>query len=860
MAFVRNPIVYVPDLTNGRPVVDGKVYLLAKGTIAPTHSSSINPSTLLSISYINEAGNTVPQPQPLYTSKGGCLYGSYPDEARQFSLAEQEYVFAVYNRIGRLEYAGHYTNSALSADYVGETAPLTPFQGMRWYNPSIPTTFIYYVDANSAQWVEEVRQGDQDYQLSIDLAEPDSDVLIAGREAKQIISSVSSVAELRALAGAFDGQEITLVSHAAGTGKGGGQFIWKNASTAADDNGTVIGKWIRKYVGTVTPEMFGATAVGDATADTPAIDDMLAAVMVQRGYSSVVVHADKISFGAGVYVYNGTGFVWQSGNAKSVTIEGNGQNQTTLKITSDVFFMTMSDLDSVNLSNMTITGGKGFMVSVSTSNNVRRGVKFERVSFLDYTACAFGNNSTDFPFVFADKCQFFGRSTSIPKFALALSGLTDESSITNCEFIYYYNAIKVARGGNNTKIHNCFFAGADVPSVGVGSDLWIVPSPSEANSGGGMLISSNKFGNEQLVANTSRILIADESSGTYFFDKQAATTQSSGFVTGVTMSDGNVFFGNAAFNKGLIYSFTRLINAWVVDQTIVAGSLPPFVVEFDDSVTGYGHSTDRFNFMEMPVGVQLNNAGQQLIATNIPSQFYLTGDGQSQAGQRGNLNHSSSANDLSFHEIASIAAASLSLSNATGVLVASPYGDNTAREITFTTSSGSLNSGNLMSSMGVAGQYVGRTAWLEVDIKAGSTASLSKLNVWVKRSESTNRREVSRCVSVQSYWQTIRIPFRFGQDGVALGESIRIMIDCIGCGFSAGVAEKVQINNPRLYISTSAVNYSHLQARGQNAGAWNGAHIILGNYRLWVDSTGELRIKSGAPTSDTDGVIVGSQT
>lgn len=40
---------------------------------------------------------------------------------------------------------------------------------------------------------------------------------------------------------------------------------------------------------------------------------------------------------------------------------------------------------------------------------------------------------------------------------------------------------------------------------------------------------------------------------------------------------------------------------------------------------------------------------------------------------------------------------------------------------------------------------------------------------------------------------------------------------------------------------------------------YNG-HLILGNYHLWVDSTGDLRIKSGAPTGDTDGAVVGSQS
>lgn len=41
--------------------------------------------------------------------------------------------------------------------------------------------------------------------------------------------------------------------------------------------------------------------------------------------------------------------------------------------------------------------------------------------------------------------------------------------------------------------------------------------------------------------------------------------------------------------------------------------------------------------------------------------------------------------------------------------------------------------------------------------------------------------------------------------------------------------------------------------------AYNGSHFQIGNYHLWVDSSGRLRIKSSAPTSDTDGAIVGTQ-
>lgn len=40
--------------------------------------------------------------------------------------------------------------------------------------------------------------------------------------------------------------------------------------------------------------------------------------------------------------------------------------------------------------------------------------------------------------------------------------------------------------------------------------------------------------------------------------------------------------------------------------------------------------------------------------------------------------------------------------------------------------------------------------------------------------------------------------------------------------------------------------------------AWNGQHLVLGTYHLWIDATGALRSKNGVPTSDTDGSAIGA--
>lgn len=100
-----------------------------------------------------------------------------------------------------------------------------------------------------------------------------------------------------------------------------------------------------------------------------------------------------------------------------------------------------------------------------------------------------------------------------------------------------------------------------------------------------------------------------------------------------------------------------------------------------------------------------------------------------------------------------------------------------------------------------------------------------------------------------------------------------------GGGLQTKVSGKVhaqaQLTDDRLYLGTgdSDINEQpYLQAKNGaigttsfdllagETGAWNQGHLRLGQYHLWVDSTGDLRIKYGKPTSDMDGAVVGTQS
>lgn len=84
----------------------------------------------------------------------------------------------------------------------------------------------------------------------------------------------------------------------------------------------------------------------------------------------------------------------------------------------------------------------------------------------------------------------------------------------------------------------------------------------------------------------------------------------------------------------------------------------------------------------------------------------------------------------------------------------------------------------------------------------------------------------------------------------------------------------VRVNNPNYWVPTigkprfcnvAVLGYARDICSSLSTGgsAWNqtsgGAPLTIGVYQLWVDANGRLRIKGGAPTSDTDGTIVGTQ-
>jgi len=103
--------------------------------------------------------------------------------------------------------------------------------------------------------------------------------------------------------------------------------------------------------------------------------------------------------------------------------------------------------------------------------------------------------------------------------------------------------------------------------------------------------------------------------------------------------------------------------------------------------------------------------------------------------------------------------------------------------------------------------------------------------------DSANNRFRIQIVNLGSYGNSVTVNI--------CGEYVQGDIDTIGIG-EIYTTDTTVFPTPRLDLNLSS--------------AWNNQHLTLGNYCIWVDSSGRLRIKNGVPTSDTDGTIVGTQS
>lgn len=178
-------LVPVHKLDLDLPVVDEAELAVTNPTVYP--KASIGSRLFVAVNgQYQELSNIV----PVIYRVGGALSTEYPYCENGNVIAKWTGAFPKTLTLADGDFSGAgwqiYTVGS-GRTIVSETQPPISYgeQGMRWYNPSLPATFIYYVDGDSGQWVEEAHEG-VDGALRSDLQNVNSTVPIAGLSSRYV--------------------------------------------------------------------------------------------------------------------------------------------------------------------------------------------------------------------------------------------------------------------------------------------------------------------------------------------------------------------------------------------------------------------------------------------------------------------------------------------------------------------------------------------------------------------------------------------------------------------------------------------------------------------------------------------------
>ena len=474
------------------------------------------------------------------------------------------------------------------------------------------------------------------------------------------------------------------------------------------------------------------------------------------------VNEPALYFPPGIYVYKGKGL--ECADAQLWHIKGDGRNEVQIQLTDEVYFVTCGRVESITFEGLSIVGGKGAFRSTWTKNMVGGRHIFRGCNFVDYSECAIGNNADDSPYLSVEDCIFYGRAKSA-SIGIAWGGYFDDGQITRCAFEQNKYHIKLGdRMGGNMQIgpRNSFISFGGTKKE---ADIWLVPNsdPNDwgVNSGQGIIIGDNKFGNENRDTDKPRLLIAleDKASGSDRLSRQHSTTVVPGqgsYVTGVKLRD-NLLSGSDGEKRGLVYSYIAQAGI-IFDHNYHYGTPYPYLIEFDPGIkrlqdhtsgnTSYVYPQERDNKQWGSLGPQVSNLPGYAIPFD-PDLFLAGSPEVPSVWQRGD--------DPGYQPIASLTGKDLAVSGAGKIKpVADAHGGETAAEFAAASKDASL----AVRLDDTKQLQEGRVGFIEVELKKADTAPLDTVYLWLVHNYGQSSERVSaRTVRLQANWQRITLPF-----------------------------------------------------------------------------------------------------
>lgn len=288
----------------------------------------------------------------------------------------------------------------------------------------------------------------------------------------------------------------------------------------------------------------------------------------------------------GSYIYHGPGI-----DHRAPFIVGAGQGATTIGLGADTTFIDSNQLwERFTLRGIRFDGGAGHVRNRFDSTNVTDYHTVSDCAFIGYRVASISNNSPDHPYWKIER-NIFHSDNYRTSMGIALSGLTDGTSISNNAFLANRVHIKVGRGGNNTYIHNNDFLRFGDPEGSPRIDVWFTLSPSDTDCGAGMVLTQCKFGNEFLTPQDYKIVYADETEGDMNHERwPQLANESANWIGGHTVT--NVFtngIGDSALIP-LVRSTTSNIVGCTYGPVTLAGNAGAPILSTIKPLRDNGHS------------------------------------------------------------------------------------------------------------------------------------------------------------------------------------------------------------------------------------------------------------------------------
>ncbi|MFL7938658.1 hypothetical protein ACKAV1_27005, partial [Raoultella ornithinolytica] len=380
-------------------------------------------------------------------------------------------------------------------------------------------------------------------------------------------------------------------------------------------------------------------------------------------------------------------------------------------------------------------------------------------------------------------------------------------------------------------------------------DVWIVPSPGTNNAGRGIVFSGNKFGSENLGANDSHVLIADQEAAStetgYGLngDRLHSSDVSSGYVSGLTFRDNNVNSVHATNQVPFVLCNTPNFGNNRFDNLYDNG-MPKYLIQFHSGIDQAAvNNLTRSNVFDASAAMALQEGVEPHLLSNLSDVFRLVDPLNYFSGHPQSGYYPVGSQKIDFVSLFSGPTSGITAADATKFSVNNSYGGVfEATEITMGNADG-------RAFVTIANAVAGRKTWLDVELKRGGSNSVQSVKVEILNIDGSVI-WVRRIVLLDSVarWQKVTLPFIPSVSGTFIVKfSSKSYVDASATKFIVG--------NLNVYMNDEPISTGHNSGLDMN---WSRQHIVNGSYHEWYDASGNKRAKNGAPTSVNDGVIISS--